>query len=137
MKKECNKCFQRKSLNEFNSGKCKGKHSWCKACVREYDFRRHKTNEVKRRKQNVDRRHSLQKWLRKYKSSLSCECGENHPACLDFHHRDPSTKLDIVGNLTRRGFSIQRILEEIQKCDVLCANCHRKLEGNKRDRKVL
>ncbi len=35
----------------------------------------------------------IQLWFREYKSSLSCEnCGEDHPACLDFHHIDPREK---------------------------------------------
>lgn len=52
-------------------------------------------------------------------------CGEKHPACLDFHHRDGKTdKLGDIG--TMRHFGIKRLNAEIAKCDVLCANCHRK-----------
>ena len=55
----------------------------------------------------------------------SCQiCGENDLRCLDFHHRDPSTKLFAPGTGTR---SMDKLLEEVGKCDVLCANCHRKL----------
>lgn len=57
-------------------------------------------------------------------------CEESHPACLDFHHRDPSTKdADIA---TIRRFGVKRLLAEIAKCDVLCANCHRKHHYNER-----
>lgn len=53
------------------------------------------------------------------------DCGETDPLVLDFHHRDPSTKLFTVRD---KGLhtSVQRLEAEIRKCEVLCANCHRK-----------
>jgi len=55
-------------------------------------------------------------------------CGYNkNVAALDFHHRDPSQKkfnLDIRNLSNRR---IEKVVEEVQKCDVICANCHREL----------
>lgn len=65
-------------------------------------------------------------WLREYKQTLQCQnCGETDSLCLDFHHRDPKTKLFNVRDGVNRG--IKKMLEEIAKCDVLCCNCHRKL----------
>ena len=60
-----------------------------------------------------------------YKSSLKCiKCGFNHIAALDFHHEDPSTKEHNVNRLiSNKQFT--KAYEEIQKCIVLCANCHR------------
>jgi hypothetical protein len=61
-----------------------------------------------------------------FKNTLSCtQCGENHPATLDFHHvvRDPSNHK--VHRLVANG-SITKAREEIKKCVVLCSNCHRK-----------
>jgi hypothetical protein len=67
-------------------------------------------------------------WLREYKRTLACGmCRENHPACLDFHHRDPTQKDFRISALGCMGWSKERVLAEIAKCDVLCANCHRKL----------
>ena len=57
-------------------------------------------------------------------------CGEKHPACLDFHHRDRTTKEGHIGEF--RKFGLQRVLAEIAKCDVLCANCHRKHHRDER-----
>lgn len=71
-------------------------------------------------------RKKKQKWFHDLKSQLAClKCGENHPACLDFHHRDPSSKDGDIGGAWRL-WTRERILSEIAKCDVLCANCHRK-----------
>jgi hypothetical protein len=55
------------------------------------------------------------------------ECGETHPACLDFHHRDPAAKEGTVARLVAKNVKLERVKAEIEKCDVLCANCHRKL----------
>ena len=58
---------------------------------------------------------------------LKCEmCGENHPACLDFHHKDKKDKSFNVAIMASSGYSIEKIKEEIAKCIVLCSNCHRK-----------
>ncbi len=60
-------------------------------------------------------------------SKLKCEeCNENHPACLDFHHKDPSEKDGMVGDMLHQNVSIAKIMLEISKCKVLCSNCHRK-----------
>jgi len=53
-----------------------------------------------------------------------CGCGESVGAALLFHHRDPSTKLSAVSSLATA--SMERLLAEIAKCDVLCFNCHAK-----------
>lgn len=61
------------------------------------------------------------------KSTLACKkCGESHPACIEFHHRDAAKKEFNISQAWRIGYSWERILAEIVKCDVLCANCHRK-----------
>ena len=52
------------------------------------------------------------------------KCGYNdHPAALDFNHRDPATKFK--GPAEMSTYKGSRIQAEIDKCDVLCANCHR------------
>lgn len=52
------------------------------------------------------------------------KCGEKHPACLDFHHREG--KKDKLGNIGEiRNFAFPKLLAEIAKCDILCSNCHR------------
>ena len=51
-------------------------------------------------------------------------CGEADPTVLEFHHRDPASKDAPITALVRNGFA--RVAREIEKCDVLCANCHRR-----------
>jgi hypothetical protein len=66
--------------------------------------------------------------VQEYKRSHPCiKCGESELCCLDFHHRDPSKKDFVIGQSYNRGVGVERIKQEIAKCDILCANCHRKL----------
>jgi hypothetical protein len=54
------------------------------------------------------------------------DCGLRFPPiCMDFDHRDPTTKLENVSILYGNGAAWERIRAEIDKCDVVCANCHR------------
>ena len=54
------------------------------------------------------------------------ECGfEGHPVSFDCHHRDPSTKSFGLSEARRGSYSKKRILDELEKCELLCANCHR------------
>jgi hypothetical protein len=66
-------------------------------------------------------------WYRKYKSTLCCVvCGESHPACLQFHHKDRTEKKFALGDVASRATSMKALKEEISKCEVLCVNCHAK-----------
>jgi hypothetical protein len=71
-------------------------------------------------------RKDLTDWYKEFKKSLKCSrCFENHWACLDFHHIDGNKEIDI-GTAIKKCWSKEKILIEISKCIVLCANCHRK-----------
>lgn len=72
------------------------------------------------------KRRKLRAWFDEILSKLACiHCGQNHPATLDFHHRDSSEKDGTVSSMLKNRFSKRLALKEIEKCDVLCANCHR------------
>jgi hypothetical protein len=76
-----------------------------------------------------NKRKNKKKWL-EFKSTLACKfCGENHPAALDFHHEDPSQK-DREVSYYVKNYQYARAMEEVKKCMVLCANCHRILHFN-------
>jgi len=64
-------------------------------------------------------------------------CGyDSHPGVLDFHHVDASTKMFGIssGGLSR---SWESIYNEIQKCILVCANCHREIELGLHDSEVI
>lgn len=73
-------------------------------------------------------------WFKEFRSKLSCSrCTETYYACLHFHHIDPTTKKANVSKLVHQVRSREQILEEIAKCEVLCANCHAKLHNEDAD----
>ncbi len=97
-----------------------------RAYQREYKRRWYKENKGKHISYVLNREVGMETWFRHYKQTLRCEvCGENHPACLDFHHHDPSQKKFSV-SAKRDHPSLKQLQEEIAKCQVLCTNCHRK-----------
>ena len=65
------------------------------------------------------------RWFAELKQGKSCKCGESHPAALEYHHRDPKTKLFNI----KEGKGKEATMAEITKCDLLCCNCHRKAEN--------
>lgn len=76
-------------------------------------------------------------WYTEHITQLQCiKCGENHRACLDFHHRDRSQK-DRVISVALRQFGPAKLEAEMAKCDVLCSNCHRKLHYEEREQQKL
>ena len=128
LRKKCSCCKAVKPVDCFSANKTKkdGFNGYCKECNKVYQkkhYRRHKETYLEGAR---TRRRKVCEWLRDLKASLRCEeCGESHPACLDFHHADPSEKTMSVAQATRY-WSKERILKEIQKCKVWCSNCHRK-----------
>ena len=65
------------------------------------------------------------KWLSEYKKQRGCsKCKVTDPRILDFHHKNDKNKLFTVGGF-RRSVGFARIKKEVDKCDVVCANCHR------------
>jgi len=92
----------------------------------------YRENREKKIAWQMRRRAEMRAWFRELKSTKSClRCGEATLECLQFHHRDPAEKDIEVSNMIS-GWSRERILEEIAKCDVLCANCHLKLHWEER-----
>lgn len=90
---------------------------------------KHLRYKKRQKQQNRDNRkkraaaNTLYVW--EYKKTHPCKCGASHPACIDFHHRDPTQKKDGISDLVKRGASQRRLLEEINKCEIMCSNCHR------------
>ena len=69
-------------------------------------------------------------FLRVIKHHVGCQvCGEHDPVCLDFHHKDPSTKEFNLASSNQSKMATSRLVAEIMKCHVLCSNCHRKVHS--------
>lgn len=66
-------------------------------------------------------------FIRDYKEARGCmDCGNSFPYfVLELDHRDPKTKLINPADMVRQGWGLDKIKAELDKCDVVCANCHR------------
>lgn len=129
MKKTCSKCklekeeidfpFRNKSKNQL--------HDNCRECWKTTRKKSYENHKKYYKDKNIRIRTNNTEWFIQYKKTLKCNnCDENHPACLEFHHVDSQNKKTEVGKLITT-YSIETIKEEIEKCIVLCNNCHRKL----------
>ena len=67
---------------------------------------------------NRRRRKMIRTWFGEMKATLKCaNCGEDHPATLDFHHADPATKeLSLYQAVWSHDWGKARILSEVAKC---------------------
>ncbi len=131
MKKTCITCGKEKDEKEFNwRYKYLGiRHPTCKECHKTFrnnwyqKNKEHQLENVKARKTQV--RANAREYVFNYLSSHPCvQCGESDPVVLEFHHnhgKDLAISVMVAG-----GYSIPAIQNEINKCVVLCANCHRK-----------
>jgi hypothetical protein len=122
--RECSVCKISKPLDCFHR-RADGYQAWCKDCKRAYDAAYHARRRPLRLIQKRERKQGLVAWIRELKSSQPCtDCGRRfHPAAMTFDHLPGTTKRDDVSNLLYAGYR-KLLLEEIAKCELVCANCH-------------
>jgi hypothetical protein len=130
--KTCTKCQQSKPLTEFNRRTTSGhrRFSWCKSCT----LAAGKTPRgLERRKERRSRRLRLRyAELDQLKAGPCVDCGGRFPPiCMDFDHVS-GVKLGNVSMMARDGVRWDLVLEEISKCEIVCANCHRIRTASKR-----
>lgn len=113
--KYCPTCRQTLPKSEFHK---RGKYlmGYCKECQCAY---------VRSQKDKI--RKSFRKIIAKAKNKPCQDCGQIHPSfAMDFDHRDPKNKKFNIGGFSKLYWVTEDILkEEIAKCDVVCALCHR------------
>ena len=128
----CSKCQLRKDIAEFPfRNKLKGtRHSYCLRCGRSHAKARYSKNiQYYVRKARVRREKlikEINERLFQYLESHPCvDCGENDPIVLEFDRvrGEKSYNVSAMGWLM---LSWNSLLKEIEKCDVRCANCHRR-----------
>ena len=129
--KTCIKCNQPKPEEDFTRKKKSGedRRNVCTVCCRKYQHE-HYTQNKKRyvqramkfnHKQFVQNRLNLIAVLEK---SRCADCGNADIRVLEFDHKLPDAKVDNISTMVYR-YKWDSILEEISKCDIRCANCHR------------
>jgi hypothetical protein len=136
--KQCVTCHEWKDESEFNwRWKALGiRHPTCRECHKTFRRNWYQGDAHERHLQNVkERKHEARNFAREYvyeylKTHPCTQCGESDPVVLEFHHVE---KKDMdVAAMVAGGYSIERIQSELEKCVVLCANCHRKVTHTER-----
>lgn len=65
--------------------------------------------------------------LFEFLSTKKClDCGEGDPVVLEFDHINPKTKFKKISKMLSGHYSWKSVLGEINKCEIRCANCHRR-----------
>ena len=132
MEKVYTKCRCQKDLLLFPAKKKSkdGRASWCRECFKvNWEKRYYGNHQYYRESHNRSRnqiREQNARMVFEYLMENPCvRCGESDPIVLEFDHRNRIEKTESISNLILNA-SWARIKSEIQKCDVLCANCHRR-----------
>ena len=123
--KRCGACGQIKAYAEFHR-RGRGYQTWCIACRRSYDasyYARTRDRQLARKKQQLVQ---FMEWYRELKSGRPCaDCGGVfHHAAMAWDHLPSFTKVAEVSRFLQTRRSKRAILEEIAKCELVCANCH-------------
>ena len=126
--KICAQCGEEKLLCSFENYRANKPRGRCRKCRKPGN----KASQKRRDKlyaagKAARSRAILRDLVHSAKNKPCSDCGMSYPYfVMDFDHRDPSQKsFTIAFKSTRAGVKAQLIIDEIAKCDVVCANCHR------------
>jgi len=128
--RRCGRCGELKPIDQFawRRRRRRQRDNMCAPCRSAYGREHYLANrqryidaEARRKRARVERR---TRWLIKFFDSHPCvDCGEPDPIVLEFDHlRDK--RFEVMKQFASRNW--QEILDEIEKCDAVCANCHRR-----------
>jgi hypothetical protein len=129
--KICKKCGIEKSLDSFSNNKNKpdGKLVYCKVCKAQIDKKSNlnRVKEIKKTNQKkISKKNSIVEFWKNQKGGKCLKCNESRLHVLDFHHLDENNKRTTVSELVQRfGNNNPLIEQEVNKCILLCSNCHR------------
>jgi hypothetical protein len=134
----CRRCNNWKPVDAFNwRNRLLGLRQYvCADCQRQQQRNRYAANPEKVRVINrvsaLNSREAAREFVYSYLLSHPCvDCGERNPALLTFDHIN-GTKTSDISNMIQHQYSIDRIQQEIDKCEVRCFNCHNLIEQKRR-----
>lgn len=125
--KICTKCKVLKTTNQFHkrASAKDGLQLQCKRCNISGRVDYYKRNSQREKDYDKRRRLENRRKIWEYLSTHPCvDCGEADPVVLEFDHiRDKSRT---ISNFSKTGVAWATVVHEIEKCEVRCANCHRR-----------
>ncbi len=127
MSKTCSVCGKEKLLTEFHERKLSkdGRQSICRDCRKDVHRKHYKANKKKYAMQTKKNRYRLRECINKIKDVPCTDCGNEYPPyVMDFDHVSDD-KVDCISRMVNTAMGKATILREIDKCEVVCSNCHR------------
>ena len=131
--KICTLCQLIKNIDDFDfkSKKKSIRHSACKDCRKSYNKQHYKDNKnlyLEKAKQNnkVYKKRNYD-FLIEFKKDKPCmDCGQLFPHyVMDFDHLPSEVKKDNIAKIKNSSLSVSILQKEIEKCELICSNCHR------------
>jgi len=117
IQKRCCECQVEKSFNEFYKNKKSkdGLEYKCKKCTKKRDSLRHQKRLTEKKK-----------WILDFKTNNPCKDCKNqyHPWAMEFDHINKD-KTCCISEMMHKRSSLKRLKKEVDKCELVCANCHR------------
>lgn len=133
LKKRCSRCKSKKTIQEFHfKNKKRGwRHGICDVCMRAYrnaHYLAHRKETGRRTKiRNARIRIENTEMVRDYLTTHPCvDCGEDDLLVLEFDHVHGKKK-NSISTMMRGSYRKETLIKEIKKCEVRCANCHRRV----------
>lgn len=127
--KRCSTCQVVRPLTDFNLYRAApdGRQPRCRSCSKSWYAANRDSHRANVRARNIRVRAENRERIGDYLLDHPCvDCGERDIRVLEFDHEDPAQKSLEVVRLADLGLAWSRILAEIEKCSVRCANCHRR-----------
>lgn len=114
--KKCPKCEENKNLSDFHNRRgLKGGSVYCISCSN---------------KESVERARQFKIKCVEYKGGCCEKCGyDKYVGALQFHHLDPNEKDFALSKVKSHSFN-EKIIRELDKCMLVCANCHFEIHGD-------
>jgi hypothetical protein len=132
--KRCCTCHEVKPLDAFNVLRraVDGRQPRCRECCRAWYVRNREKHVKNVGRRNARVRTELQSLIAEHLRANPCvDCGESDLLCLEFDHRPGGVKLSELARLVNSSRAPAIVLAEIEKCDVRCANCHRRVTARR------
>lgn len=137
--KYCPRCDKTLSVADFGRSKRRkdGLQGECKKCRNTYAAKWYAKNKdthgARTALWRAENRKKVEDFLWELFDNNPCPCGESDPVVLDLDHLDPTEKEFAIGEAIGLGISLARVKQEAKKCQVLCANCHRRKTAKEND----
>jgi hypothetical protein len=124
--RQCRGCQKVKPLSDFNKNKTcsKGRTRTCKECASSKRSSWYNANRRRRQEAANKRNQERKRLVVEHFGDKCADCGVTYPQCVyEFHHLDPNEK--DVNPSKALGWSEDRMWRELDKCIMLCSNCHK------------